>query len=273
MFLEIKMSRYEIVCDMCGSTDVVHDRREGHVVCMNCGGVLEERTTCEHSYDDSTRTSYGDVSENYKRRKVDMNGGMKARVSAFIDNHHLSEAVKASAMDVLEVLPRDKLRDRDLDAWAVIALACELSKSCRSMTDLAALSGSSTGKLLGMCKTFKPLVESLYEDKTIVVPEIDATLSAMMSFMQCLYSGAEFEKRKRPSRRHVLNRSVEFLKCASFMNLQPDTRGRALLYEYLEASGDMGVSEKKLLRTNAVKNALSVLKNAGMSFKPPSTKA
>lgn len=242
-------------------------------MCLDCGSVLEEWTTCESSFDDSTRTSYGDVSENYKRRKVDMNGGMKARVTSFIDHHRLSEAVKASAMDVLDVLPKDKLRDRDLDAWAVIAIACELSKSCRSMTDLATMSGSSTGKLIGMCKTFKPLVESLYEDKTTVVPEIDATLTAMTSFMQCLYSGAEFEKRKRPSRRHVLSRSTEFMKCASFMNLQPDTRGRALLYEFLEASGDMGAAEKKLLKTNAVKNALSVLKKAGMSFKPPSTKA
>ena len=261
------------MCDMCGSTDVIHDRREGHVVCMDCGGVLEEWTTCEHSYDDSTRTAYGDVSENYKRRKVDMNGGMKARVTAFVDHHRLSEAVKASAMDVLEVLPKDKLRDRDLDAWAVIALACELSKSCRSMSELATMSGSSTGKLIGMCKTFKPLLESLYEDKTTVVPEIDATLTAMTSAMQLLYSGDEFEKRKRPSRRHVLSRSVDFMKCAGFMNLQPETRGKTLLYEYLDSSGDLGSAEKRLLKTNAVKNALSVLKKADMSFKRSSTSA
>lgn len=267
------MSLEGTVCDMCGSDDVVHDRREGHVVCCNCGGVLEQWTTCEHSYDDSTRTTFGDVAENYKRRKVDMNGGMKARVTAFIDHHRLSEAVKATAMDVLEVLPRDKLRDRDLDAWAVITIACELSKSCRSVTDLATMSGSPTGKLLGMCKTLRPLLDSIYEDKTTVIPEIDATLTAMVSAMQLLYSGDEFEKRKRPARRHVLDRSKDFMKCASFMNLQPDTRGRTLLSEFLTASGDMGSAEKKLLKTNAVKNALSILKTADMSFRRPATTA
>ncbi len=244
-------------CEMCGHETVL-DRREGHLVCPECGTVAQEWTCGDDPFEAKSRVTSANVRE-VKRRKVDRFGGMGARVASLVDHHRLGAAVTAAANNVLEVLPPDRLRDRALDVWAVIALSCELCKSCRAMTDLAALSGEPTGKLIDRCAALKSDLSSLFEDHC-AVGALDQTLQAMNGVLAALYGTSATEKQR--ARSYVLRRCKDCADNAAFMNLTAGTRARALVLEHLTTQGaKLSRHERDAVNASstAVRNALRKL--------------
>jgi hypothetical protein len=256
------------ICDMCGG-ECVHDRREGHVVCTDCGGVLEEWTTGDDRYEAMARVTYADVRE-VKKRKIDRHGGMKAKIASLVDHAGMGAAITASCSNMIDMLPPGRLRDRDLDAWALISLACELCKSCRSIKDLAQQSGASAGRLIATRESLREDLKSLFDDST-AVDGVDETLTAMNSVLSSIFAASDC-KSKLAARRHVLRRSIDVADNAAFMNMRPATRARVLVAEHLRSIGHVPSAadrEALMIGSTGVRNGLKKLLSVPVSEPPP----
>jgi len=246
------------VCGVCGG-DTTLDTRQGHVVCLDCGTVLQEWTTGEDRFEAMSRVTSADVPE-VKRRKIDRFGGMKAKVTALIDHHRLGSATTTACAHMLDLIPPGTLRDRDLDAWAVISLACEYCKSCRSIADLATLAGTPSKKLITTRDSLRPYLKSLFSECT--VPDaVDDTLTAMNTVLTSIYTASDAGK-KLAARRHVMRRANDNIANAAFMNLRPMTRAMILVSEHLKSIGfEIGPAERAALKlgSSGVRNGLKKL--------------
>lgn len=254
-------------CEFCGG-ECVHDRREGHVVCIDCGGVAEEWTIGDDRFEAMTRVTDADVRE-VKKRKVDRHGGMKAKIGALVDHAGLGGAITATCATMIDSLPQGRLRDRDLDAWALISLACELCKSCRSIKELAEQSGNSAGKLIAVRESLREDLKSMFDD-SVAVDGVDETLTAMNTILSCIF-GVTDAKSKLAARRHVLRRSIDVADNAAFMNMRPATRARVLVAEHLRAINHvMRDDDRKALMigSTGVRNGLKKLSSVAAAEAP-----
>jgi hypothetical protein len=255
------------ICEYCGG-ECVEDRREGHIVCIECGTVGEEWTIGDDRFEAMTRVTEAEVRE-VKKRKVDRHGGMKAKVGSYVDHAGLGSAVTAACANMIDALPHGRLRDRDLDAWALISLACELCKSCRSIKDLADRSGSSAGKLIAVRESFRDDLKPMFDDST-AVDGVDETLTAMNTILSCIFSPSD-SKKKVAARRYVLRRSIDVADNAAFMNMRPATRARVLVAEHLRSvSHVLSVTDRDALMigSTGVRNGLKKLLSVPVTEHP-----
>jgi hypothetical protein len=221
---------------MCGSEDVVEDRREGHVVCNNCGTVLELWTVCEQTYEASTRTSAGPERVEravalLDRRRPDNCKLMKSKIESLVMHAGFGTAVVAMSHNMCDVLEPSSMPDKEIVAWAIVTLACDACRASRPINDVAAMSGVSTGALIAARNALRPALARTFFQESVSRDSVDETLASMNVVLSELLPTSAMSE-KFAARRYVLRRAEGLASNASFMNVRPATRARVLLMEY-----------------------------------------
>ena len=217
------------VCDMCGGETVL-DRQQGHVVCTGCGGICEEWVVADDRYEASCRTS-ADQADHAGR--VNRPAALKTKIGTFVDNCGLGGSVSMMAAHMIDAMPARAVRDREIDAWALIALACERLRSGRSIMDMARASNVPTKQLIAAREATRPFLTTFFADAPDAPDPVNETVTAMNAIMTALWkpheSAAKLAARKWAIR--FMN-STGLCANASFMNTRPSTRARVILAKY-----------------------------------------
>lgn len=253
------------ICDMCGG-ETVHDRREGRVVCIECGAVLQEWTICDDVYEASTRCApsgwdlgTGNAPDRraygVKRRK-DSAYAVKQKISNYVAVHGLGDAIEAKAGQMLSALDQNNVEDSVATAWTIISLACDSVKASRPMTVMAACAGVSTKKLLELRKAMMAILTSFFDDGCDDDSnDLDTAVKRILGEIFPMHARMMIME----SRKAVLRRAAGLKSNGGFMNICPVTQARVLLVEHFRSNGtEMTAQMKSALKvaSGGVKSGL-----------------
>jgi len=215
-------------CDMCGGETVL-DRQQGHVVCTECGGVCEEWVVADDRYEASCRTS-ADQADHVGR--VNRPAVLKTKIASFVDACGLGSSVSTMASHMVDAVPARAVRDREIDAWALISIACERLRSGRSVMDMARASGVPTKQLISVREAIRPYVRQFFDDAPDAPDPVDETVTAMNPIMAALWQPHETASKLAARKWAVRHMQTAVCGNASFMNMRPSTRARVILAKY-----------------------------------------
>ena len=256
------------ICDVCGG-ETVHDRREGRIVCVECGGVLQEWTICDNDYEATTRCAPGSWDLGTKtapcknaphrhvyalKKRKDAVYAAKQKIANLVAVHGLGSAISAQADEMLDCLDPAGVDDRDSTAWTVISLACDAVKASRPITQMATCAGVPTKKLIEYRNAMIALLPTFFE----AAGDSNDLETATRRVLDGIFPAHEKLKRM-GARKAVLRRADGLKENAGFMNICPDTQARVLLVDHFRACGvELTPQIKSALKVNSggVKNGL-----------------
>lgn len=260
-FSEANMS--DPICDFCGG-ETVHDRREGRIVCIECGTVLQEWTICDDDYDASQRCAPGswDLGTGnapnrhvyaLKKRK-DVVYAVKQKIANLVAVHGMGSAISSTADDMLDTLNSSNLDDKDSTAWTVISLACDAVKASRPITQMAACAGIPTKKFIDARNAMIVELPAFFgadgsNDLETAIRRVLDTIFPSHAKVKII-----------EARKAALRRADGLKTNGGFMNICPDTQARVLLVDYFRSRGiEMTPQIKSALKVNSggVKNGLA----------------
>jgi len=228
------MMKYrEPTCELCNSTDIIDDRTQGHVVCNNCGTVLEEWTVYEGA--DFNRHSihaddFGRVKESSR-----VVHAAKERIRAFTDHSGIPETVANKAYLLLEKVPDVGLRKPEY-SWAMIMLAAEALQAPLDVQLISRRAEVPVSKLLDICDELRKHVADMMPPPVTAEKE---TLNAVAAAIAKVVSEQDRERRTKVRMAIVRMLDGGITKKCKLTNVRPKTRANALLAHYLQSKGQL----------------------------------
>lgn len=252
-------------CDICGG-ETVHDRREGRIVCLECGTVLQEWTVCDDAFEASTRcapeawdlgTDNAPNKHVYalKRRK-DGVYVTKQKIANLVAAHGLGTAISAQADDMIDSLDAGLVNDKDLTVWTLVSLACDVVKASRPVTVMATCAGVPTKKLIEARNAMIAKLPAFFSSGDGCDADLETAVKRVLGELFPVHAKLKILE----ARKAVLRRAKGLQDNGGFMNLCPDTQARVLIVDHFRSNGcEMTAKMKSVLKANSggVKNGLS----------------
>ena len=254
------------ICDVCGG-ETVHDRREGRIVCIECGGVLQEWTICDDTYEASTRCAPSGGAWDLgtcnapnrhvyamKKRK-DAVYSVKQKIANAVAVHGLGSAISAKADEMLDALDPAHVNDKDATMWTLISLACDSVKASRPVTVMASCAGVPTKKFIEARQAMIAELPTFFEDPDDS-NDLETAVRRVLGAIFPIHAKIKIME----ARKAVLRRAESLKDNGGFMNICPDTQARVLLVDHLRSVGEeMTAQMKAVLKVNSggVKNGLT----------------
>lgn len=244
------------ICDFCGG-ETVHDRREGRIVCIECGTVLQEWTICDDDYDATTRCAPGawdlgtgnapDRHVYAVKRRKDMVYAAKQKIANLVAVYGLGSAVSAKADEMLDSLEPARVNDKDSTAWTVISLACDAVKASRPLTQMATCAGVPTKKLIDARNAMIAELPTFFEADG-GANDLETAVRRVLDHIFPIHAKVKILE----ARKAALRRADGLKTNGGFMNICPDTQARVLLVDHFRASGvEMTPQMKVVLKVNS----------------------
>lgn len=231
------MMKYrEPTCDLCNSTDIIDDRTQGHVVCNNCGTILEEWTVYEGA-DFNRHSVHADafVEDGFVKESSHAVHAAKERIRAFTDHSGIPETVANKANLLLEKMPDAGLRKPEY-SWATIMLAAEALQAPLDVQLISRRAAVPVSKLLGICDELRKHVADMMPPPATADKEtLDAVAAAIAKVVD------EEDSKGRKSVRMAIAAMMKggIVKKCKLTNVRAKTRANALLAHYLQRKGQL----------------------------------
>lgn len=241
----------------CGSQDLVNDRHQGHVVCNDCGTVLEEWTIREeldfnrhsafHSENDIDADEQGSLAS----------ATMKDRIRSYVAHNRLSETLANKACLMVDKVP-DKVLNKPLHAWALVVLAADALQAPLDKQLIAKAAGKPVAKLLEAVGQLKPHIAELLPQPVSGDME---TLKGVRQAIAAVFHEQDKEGRAKAQKGVVRMLDAGVTKKAGLANIKAQTRANALVAHFLRCNGNLDKNASKALECSkdGVKKALRSL--------------
>lgn len=253
------MMKYrEPTCEACNSTDLIDDRTQGHVVCNDCGTVLEEWTVNEGT-DFNRHSIHADafVEDGFMKEPSHVMHAAKVRIRAYTDHSGIPESVANKAGLLLEKVPDTNLRKPEY-SWAMILLAAEALQAPLDVQLISGRAAVPVSKLLSICDQLRKHVADMMPPPVTADKE---TMDAVAVAIGKVVGDSDREGRTKARKAIVRMLDGGVSKMPGVMNVRAKTRANALLAHYLETNGQLDKSARKALECSkaGVKDAMNAL--------------